>query len=139
MRDYILDVNVIFSMLLGSSKIYDELFSKHTFYVPDFALKEIESYKDMLLAKTKLSSQKLKEFTVILFSRLVVIPNYLISEQSIKQAYQLCKDIDEKDTMYIALSIEFGFPLVTRDKKLYNGLKDNELCTVVMLDKFFAN
>ena len=43
----------------------------------------------------------------------------LVSRQS---AYDLCKTIDLKDTVFVALSFELNAPLWTGDKKLKKGL-----------------
>jgi predicted nucleic acid-binding protein len=40
-----------------------------------------------------------------------------------EKAYDLCKDVDIKDTPFIALSIELKRPLWTGDKKLKEGLR----------------
>lgn len=60
--------------------------------------------------------QRLRDYTLHLFEKLVVVPNFLISTQNYFQAFLLCKDIDEKDTVYITLSLELGYPLLTKDE-----------------------
>ena len=37
-------------------------------------------------------------------------------------AYHLCKDVDEKDTPFVALAIEMEAELWTRDQNLKEGL-----------------
>ncbi len=46
-----------------------------------------------------------------------------ISDESLKKAYELCKDIDEKDLLFVALTIELEGLLWTGDKELLKGLK----------------
>jgi len=41
----------------------------------------------------------------------------------VKYSWELCKDIDEKDFAYLALSLELDGRLWTGDKKLINGLR----------------
>lgn len=136
MKEYILDVNIIFSALISGKDFYNKIFSNFKFYVPDFALLEIVEYEKIILEKTKLDIEKLKEFSIVLFSKFIIIPKFLIPERTIKRAFELCKDIDEKDTMYIALSIELGHPLITRDKKLFKGLKKNNFNNLILFDDF---
>lgn len=50
------------------------------------------------------------------------IPTDFISLESRQKAYDLCKDIDIKDTPFVALSIYLAIPLWTGDKKLKVGL-----------------
>ena len=38
-------------------------------------------------------------------------------------AYQLCKNLDIKDTMFVALALELNAMLWTGDQKLKNGLR----------------
>ena len=46
-----------------------------------------------------------------------------ISKEAFYKAWQLCKDIDESDTPFVALTIELNALLWTGDKKLKEGLK----------------
>jgi predicted nucleic acid-binding protein len=48
----------------------------------------------------------------------------------------LCKDIDEKDTVYVALSLEFGYPLLTKDAEPALGLRQKGFINVVLLTEF---
>ncbi len=72
-------------------------------------------------------------------NHIIVIPNFLVTGISFKKAYNLCKDIDEKDTAYVALTIELDTEFVTNDKELYNGLKSKGFAKVVLLDDFIRS
>ncbi|MCP5053530.1 MAG: hypothetical protein GY940_40565, partial [bacterium] len=48
--------------------------------------------------------------------------------------YDLCFKVDEKDTPFIALSLFLNIPLITRDKKLQNALKEKGFDNIVLLD-----
>ena len=136
MKDFVLDANIIFSGLLSGKKFYYKVFENHTFYTPDFALQEIHNYQIEILKKTKLSKEQLQEFTLFVFSHLIVVPEFYISTSSREQAYELCKDIDVKDTIYVALSIELNFTLITRDKILHDKLKFKGFDKVILFDAF---
>jgi predicted nucleic acid-binding protein len=84
---------------------------------------------------TFLSKRKvwLQEYVLKLLSNVTVIPNFVISRPALQQAYQLCYEIDEKDTVYVAVAIEFGMTLITNDKKLYEGLKARHFSNVALL------
>ena len=99
---YVIDANVLFSAFISGKSLYRLLFSEHTIYLPDFAFLEIEKYKQRILKKTKLSEQEFQEFVLKLLTNVTVIPNLLISQRSLKDAYELCKGIDEK-TLFISL------------------------------------
>ncbi len=131
---YIIDSNVLFSAFISGRDVYRLLFSEYTIYLPDYAFLEIEKYKKRILCKTKLTEHEFKEFVIALLRNVIVVPSLLLSKSSLQKAYQLCQSIDEKDTVYVATSIEFGFPLITADKKLYDGLKERDFDQVILLD-----
>ena len=130
---YVIDANVLFSAFISGKIVYRLLFSEHTIYLPDFAFLEIEKYKQRILKKTKLSEQEFQEFVLKLLTNVTVIPNLLISQRSLKDAYELCKDIDEKDTVYIAVALELDVTLITSDKTLFAGLKERNFTQVMLL------
>jgi len=131
---YIIDSNVLFSAFISGRDVYHLLFSEYTIYLPDYAFLEIEKYKTRILGKTKLTEPEFKEFVIALLRNVTVVPSLLLSQSSLQKAYYLCQSIDEKDTVYVATSIEFGFPLITTDKKLYDGLKEYGLAQVILLE-----
>jgi predicted nucleic acid-binding protein len=130
---YVIDANVLFSAFISGKSVYRLLFSEYTIYLPDFAFLEIEKYKQRILKKTKLSEQEFQEFVLKLLINVTVIPNLLISQRSLKDAYELCKGIDEKDTVYIAVALEFDVTLITSDKTLFTGLKERNFTQVILL------
>jgi predicted nucleic acid-binding protein len=132
-KGYILDANVLFSAFISGKELYTLLFSEHTMYLPDFAFLELEKYRKRILKKTKLREEEFQEFVLQLFSNVTVVPNLLLSETSLQQAYQLCRDIDEKDTVYVAAAIELDLVLVTNDRVLYNGLRKQNFSRLVLL------
>lgn len=135
-KRYLIDANIIFSMLISGKEIYLDIFNKNSFYVPDFALFELQKYQIMLLEKSKLSHEKLKTYTLSLFGYLTVVPNLLISTRSYLQAFQLCKDIDEDDTSYIAFAQELELTLLSKDDILIDGLRKKGYTNVISLHEF---
>jgi len=79
---------------------------------------------------------ELQNFIQKLFQQIIVIPSLFITDTSRNKAHELCKDIDIKDIVYVALSVEMNITLVTSDKPLYNGLKAKKFEKVIMLDEF---
>ncbi len=64
---------------------------------------------------------------------MTIVPRIVLSQGSLKRAYQLCEHIDEKDTMYVAVALELHATLVTSDKILYSGLKKNHFHRISLL------
>ncbi|MBF0376451.1 MAG: PIN domain-containing protein [Desulfamplus sp.] len=131
---YIIDSNILFNAFISGKDIYTLLFSEYKIYVPDFAFLELEKYKKRILKKTKLTENEFQEFVIALLSNVTVIPNMLLSQTSLNKAYELCKNIDEKDTVYVAAALEFNFKLITSDKKLYTGLINHNFPQVILLE-----
>lgn len=121
----IVDTNLIFSALIPrASKIRDVLLDKQmTFFAPNFLITEIYKHKDKLIKNSKLTESELYIYFNGIIERVQFLPIDFLSKNSKQKAYDLCKDIDLKDTPFIALSIELDIPLWTGDKKLKDGLK----------------
>ena len=134
MNRYVIDSNILFSAIISTRRIYFELIKNVDLYAPDFALKEIEKYEQLILKKTKLPKKELNDFLIKLFKGVTILPSIIMSRKSKQKAMDLCKDIDEKDTPYIALAIEMDIPFITNDKKLYKGLKKKEFTNIVLLE-----
>lgn len=130
----VLDANIIFSCLMSGKKLYIELLTQNQCFSPDFIFDEIKKYEDRILKKVG-CDVNFKEYTREIFSHLAVIPKLAIGSQSWERAFELCKDIDENDTPYVALAIELDFPLLTRDKQLFKGLKKKRFDNVLLFEK----
>ncbi len=136
---YVIDSNVLFSAFISGKNVYRLLFSEYTIYLPDFAFLELEKYKQRILKKTKLNEHEFQEFALKLLSNVTVIPSMLISQSVLKRAYQLCRDIDEKDTVFIAAAIEFDLTLITNDKALYFSLQKLNFTKIALLSDIIGN
>ena len=117
----VVDTNLIFSALIPkASKIREILFERNmTFYSPNFLISEIYIHKDKLLRSSKLTETEFYLYFNEIIERIKFIPIDYIGDESRQKAYDLCKDVDIKDTPFIALDI----PIWTRDKKLKDGLR----------------
>ena len=135
MKRFILDANILFSALISGKQLFLQLFEINQFYAPDFVFIEIDKYKTVILKKSKLEKSEFQEFITKLFQHITVIPSLYINEKSKNLAIELCQDIDLKDVVYIALSIEMQIPLITRDLPLFNGLKQKGFDNIILLDE----
>ena len=136
MNEYVVDANILFSAVIRQKELYEKLIGTFVFYTPDFALSELQRYRHVILKKTKSNAERLREFTIFFFRLLVVLPDYIISDEALNRARLLCIDIDPKDTVYVALSIELKLVLLTRDKPLHDGLRQKGYDRVQLFDEF---
>jgi len=136
MNKYISDANIVFSALISGKELFVHIFENNKFFAPDFILVELDKYRTVILKKSKLPIEDLQDFIQKLFQQITIIPALYIIDKNKLKAKELCINIDEKDTAYVALSIEMNYPLVTRDLKLHDGLKAKGFDNVILLYEF---
>ena len=137
--DYVLDANIVMSLLIGGKAATLNFLDQFNFYSPDFIINELDLYTDLIRKKTKFSDEQLSFYALNVFKRLTILPRLAIDESVLKQAEQLCLGIDIKDTAYVAVPLQFDFPLVTRDKPLHTGLRRKGFRTVLLFDEFLES
>jgi predicted nucleic acid-binding protein len=137
--NYVVDANVLMSIIISGKAIYKPLLSYYKFIVPEFALVEIDKYKDIIFEKAKMQKSELINFSYSVFSEIVVLPNYVMDEYVIEKAVELTKNVDIKDVSYIALSMQLDLVLLTREKKLIAGVKKNKYNKIMLFDDFLKN
>lgn len=123
----VLDSNIFISGLITPDGTISKLILRDlkdsTLICPEFLLDEVLSKLEKIKGITKLNDTQIDELVFRFIKRIDFIDNDLIEFKYQKQAYDLVKDIDKKDLLFIALSIQTGFKLWTGDKKLMEGLK----------------
>ena len=136
----IVDANIAFSAILNTNgKIADLLINctNVKFIAPDLLRLEIRKYHNKLAKKKKISPSDIQEIEYFIFQNIVFISEIQIEEKYWKQAYELLKDIDEKDTPYIAYALKFKCKLWTGDKKLVNGLKKKNRSLTISTNELY--
>jgi predicted nucleic acid-binding protein len=131
----IVDSNIIFSSLLNQhSSISDVLFHKELdFVMPKYAYIELFKYKEKITQFSRHNEEEILEILYKLLKNVNIFDEDLLAPNTLKKAYQLVKDIDEKDIIFVALAIELDGVLWTGDKKLVKGLKKkgfNKICSL---------
>jgi predicted nucleic acid-binding protein len=113
------DTNIILSALLKDGSFIAEMMktSGIQIYFPEYGLAEISAYKSYILSKRERSSAKQNfDYALkFLLESVIVVPDELYSSR-IKEAAELMKDIDEKDSAFLALALQLGSPVWSNDK-----------------------
>ncbi len=136
MFDYILDTNILMSILISGKSGYKPIVMFNKFVTIDYIFKEIDEYKETIFNKSRLERNQLIEYTNQILSKITVLPRYVVCEENIKKATDLTKDIDFNDVWFIALSLEYDLTLLTRDEKLFKGLTKKGFKKIMLFDQF---
>ncbi len=121
----IVDSNIIFSALLTADSSFLSIISDDSkkFASPYFLFIEMFKHKEKILKYSKIKEQDLLITLDLLLSYIRFVPIEILSKSSRAIAYDLCKDIDENDSIFVALTLEMDGHLWTGDKKLIAGLQ----------------
>ncbi|TAF73806.1 MAG: PIN domain-containing protein [Bacteroidetes bacterium] len=136
MLDYVVDANVLMSVLISQKASYKPILTHYNFIFPDFVLLEIEKYKTILKQKTNNNEDAFLHWSYFVFSRLTILPQYVLTNESIEKSKKLLEKIDPKDTAYVALAMQLDLPLLTRDIILYNGLRKQGFRKIILFNDF---
>jgi predicted nucleic acid-binding protein len=75
------------------------------------------------LKKGNLDEDELLELLQMISNKIHFVNEMLVSTENIIQAFRLCKDVDEKDIPFVALTLELNGLLWTKDDRLKSHLK----------------
>lgn len=136
MTNFVIDANVLISILISGKAGYRPILTFNTFILHDFALIELEKYKDVLKDKTKMSNVQFIDWTYFVFAQLTILPHYVLEQSILTKSERLLEKIDLKDISYVALAMQLDLPLLTRDYLLYEGLRKQGFRKVILFDDF---
>lgn len=137
--DYVIDANVLMSMLISGKSSYLTLARYFHFHIPAYALWELETYQHLIFKKSRLQPQQLRGFARDLFSRLKIYPALVIEPGNLEKAQNLISDIDIKDKDFLALALQLDLVLLSRDKPLVKGMKKKGYKKMLLFDEFLKN
>lgn len=120
----VVDTNILMNCLISLRNEEREslLNSEIEFIAPNFLFVELFRHKEKLLAQSKLNEEQIQEYLHRLLDGIEFYQLDLISQKNRQKAYDLCKGIDIKDTIYVALCLELDARLWTKDNKLKRHL-----------------
>jgi predicted nucleic acid-binding protein len=147
----IIDTNLLFSAISKPDGKIAEIILH-----PQFGLEligcymsyvELFKHKNKILKMSKLAEEELLQVMYQILKRIIFINEGSIDEQTFKGAYELTRDIDEKDTVFVAMSKHLGCKLWSGDKVLVEGLRKkgftealftHELLELITSNKYLA-
>ncbi len=125
MKTVILDTNILFSALRANNSKIRTILSRedYTFYTPNFLVVEIFKHKEKILQKSTATPDDVYEFLGKMMKKLNFVNEDFISLGNLVYAHKLCYEIDEADTLFVALALELNGELWTGDEKLKRHLE----------------
>lgn len=125
-RRVVVDANRIFSELIATNQRLRRAFSagpETEFYCPKYVVVELFKHKERIAAATGLEEAGLLALLHTLLNRIRFFDEDAISIGSWTEAWRLCRDVDENDVAYVALTLELSGDLWTGDRELETGLR----------------
>ncbi len=126
MQKVVIDTSIFLRALITSDGTIAELilnpkfkFSKFALY---FLLIEVLKNKEKILASTKFGQEVFLDNFYLLSRRIRFINEELIPKDILRSSYELVKDIDPKDFLFVALAEYLNARLWTSDKELISDL-----------------
>ena len=128
---FVVDTNILISALLKDDSFTAKLLKLEIFeiFYPEDGLREIERYKDYIFSKRKNSLQKRSfEYALnFILDNVHIIPSELYSDK-IVEAYNIMKEIDEKDAIKLEVRGEIKYFCNEDHLERYLGTKMGPSC-----------
>jgi predicted nucleic acid-binding protein len=122
----VVDANIAFKALAANRGDLRERLSPAAnlkYHSPPFLFIELFKHKERLAAAARLNDYELLEALLTLVSGLDFVSEANSPIGTWMEAYRLCRDVDEKDTPYIALTLHLDGRLWTDDTTLKTTLR----------------
>lgn len=126
MTTIVVDTNIIFSALVNkNSRIATFLLDPdQALVMPKFGFVELFKHKEKICAISHHSQDEILEILYELLRHIEFFDENSISTNALKKAWELVKEVDPKDMLFVALTLEVDGLLWTGDTKLRTGLKN---------------
>ena len=126
----VVDTNIFFSFLLRRRSTDRRSFLTDRsliFHSPRFCLVELFKHKERIMQAAELAEEELLECLNELLAGLRFIEEGSIAIGTWMEARRLCRDIDLKDSPFVALTLHLDGRLWTDDEELKTGLRTIEM------------
>jgi predicted nucleic acid-binding protein len=129
---FIVDTNILITFF-WKENVFEKIIKKYKLvcYSPEYALEEINKYKDLIIQKTNISNKEFeaKRLELAININFVNLKEY---EDCLKKALEISPDPNDID--FFALALKLNYPIWSNDKDLKNQNKVLVLTTKNILD-----
>lgn len=125
MATIIVDTNIVFSALVNKNSTIATflLEPNHALVMPKFGFVELFKHKEKICSVSKHSQDEILEILYELIRHIDFFDENSLSVSALTEAWALVEDIDPKDMLFVALTLEMEGLLWTGDIKLRSGLE----------------
>jgi predicted nucleic acid-binding protein len=122
----VIDANRLFSELIAANHRLRSAFAAlpdTRFVCPKYVFIELFKHKERIALASGLPEPELLAILHSIIERIEFIDEDSIRIGSWTEAWKLCRDVDENDTAYVALTLDLDAELWTSDRVLEVGLR----------------
>lgn len=122
----VIDANRLFSELIAANNRLRRALAalpSTRFVCPKYVFIELFKHKERIAAASGLPESDLLSLLHSILERIEFIDEDSIRIGSWAEAWRLCRDVDENDTAYVALTLDLDAELWTSDRMLEVGLR----------------
>ncbi|WP_128545858.1 PIN domain-containing protein [Larkinella soli] len=125
LKKVIIDHNVHFSAIYTQDSLTRQKLMTAPFpvYTPNYLILELFKHRQRIVSRSKASEEEILSYLDKVIQKVHFFNEELMSIEKFVEAYHLCREVDENDTTYVALTLEMDGLLWTRDEELKNGLR----------------
>ncbi|MEA3458209.1 MAG: PIN domain-containing protein [Candidatus Thermoplasmatota archaeon] len=135
----IIDSNILFSALIKNSLTRRMVLDYNGYFLfPSFIFEEMEKHKGELLKKSKMNAKDFNLLLNLLLRKVMVVPIEALFQYR-KKAYEIIKDVDPDDTIFIACALAHPDSVIwSDDKKLKQQTHVRVINTTEMHKVFYG-
>ena len=127
----VVDTNIAFSAIITPTGTISDLILNSEgvfdYWAPSFLLTELDKYQKKLLDISGMSEEELEFLKRQILHKFEFIDTLNIPKDIRTKAFEICHDIDEFDTPFVALAMGLDAKIWSGDKKLMDGLNKKGL------------
>jgi predicted nucleic acid-binding protein len=139
----VVDSNIVFSAILNSDGNIGQLILEGSEYFDFFSIGllkgEILNHKKKILQIGNFSEEQFAKIYLLVLSKITFIEDIVLNTSDLISAFELVKDIDENDAMFVALNTYLNAKLWTGDKKLIAGLSRKNYLNTITTNELYKN
>ena len=126
----IIDPNPLFSALIKDSSTRRIILEYGGFFLfPSFIFEEMQKHKVELLKKSRMPEEDFDKLLQLILMKVVIVPNEVLVPYK-KEAFEIVKDIDPDDVIFVACALAYPNSIIwSNDRRLKEQEKVSVLNT----------